>query len=79
MTSNLWFEKGRDRILNAVSAGNFEEARDTVDVGLNCVGYTNPRGAFLSGAVRGIAANWEPCGRMDGGLRGKHPLILTGG
>ncbi len=56
MNGNLWFEKGRDRILNAVSAGNIEEACATVDVGINHVGHTNPRGAFLSGAVSGIAA-----------------------
>lgn len=56
MNGNIWFEKGRDRILNAVSAGKFEEVIASVDVGLIHIGHTNPRGAFLSGAVNSIAA-----------------------
>lgn len=78
MTGNLWFEKGRDRILNAVSAGNFEEARDTVDIGLNHVGHTNPRGAFLSGAVSGIAAILGAVRAQGWRLEGKTPADLDG-
>lgn len=78
MTGNLWFEKGRDRILSAVSAGNFEEAVAIVDVGLNHVGHTNPRGAFLSGAVSGIAAILGVVRAQGWRLEGKTPADLDG-
>jgi hypothetical protein len=78
MMNNLWFEKGRDRILNAVSAGNIEEACATVDVGINHVGHTKPRGAFLSGAVSGIAAILGAVRAGGWRLEGKTPADLDG-